>query len=125
MTRNGLVLVALLLLVCGSVGFAQTPPPAADRSASATTKADITYGRIKEMTPNQKVVIDVDNKPDKSFDLTDKDKTFNLAAGLKVGDPVMVTERSHADGKKTVEIARHEGGGVKHGDKTREEEQKK
>ena len=122
MKRNGLVLVTSILLACGSVGFGQTPPAAADRSSSATKDMDITYGRVKEMTPNKKIVIDVDNKPDTSFDLTDKDKTFHLASGLKVGDPVMVTERKLADGKKVVEVTRHEGGGVKHGDKNRAEE---
>src|SRR5439155_13110286 len=61
------------------------------------------------------------NWPDKSFDLTDKDKTFHVAKGLKVGDPVMVSERK-INGKDTVEITEHSGGGVKHGAKTRDEE---
>jgi hypothetical protein len=121
MRKSGLALIASIVMACGSVGFAQTRTPAADRSASTTQKADVTYGRIKELTPGQKVVVDVDNKMDKSFDLTDKDKTYHLASGLKVGDPVMVTERDH-NGKKMVDIARHAGDGVKHGDKTRAEE---
>ena len=121
MKKNGLALIASIVLACGSATFAQTQPPAADRSAAATRKADVTYGRIKELTAGQKVVVDVDNKMDKSYDLTDKDKTVHLASGLKVGDPVMVTEHDR-NGKKMVDITRHSGEGVKHGDKTRAEE---
>ena len=54
------------------MGFGQTPNPAADRSQSAESKKDITYGRIKELTPGRKVVIDIDNETGTSqFDLTD------------------------------------------------------
>jgi hypothetical protein len=80
-------------------------------------KPDVTYGRVKELTAGQKVVIDVDNAIDKSFDLTDKDLTVKLAPGLKVGDPVKVTEYSVAGKTKRVQITHHSGGGVSHGDK--------
>src|SRR6266571_3330622 len=122
MHRNGLALIASILLTCGSVGFAQTESRAADRSDKTDRKASVTYGRIKEITP-AKVVVDIANRPDKSFDLTDRDKTFHVASGLKVGDPVMVSERK-IEGKDVVEIMEHTGGGVKHGAKTREEETK-
>jgi hypothetical protein len=55
------------------------------------------------MTAGQKVVVDVDNAIDKSFDLTDKNTTVHLAKGLKVGDPVKVTE-SETNGKKMVRL---------------------
>jgi hypothetical protein len=116
--------MASVLLTGGSMGFGQTPNTAADRSQSAESKKNITYGRIKEVTPGRKIVIDIDNKLDKSFDLTDTDQRFHLASGLKVGDPVMVTERERS-GKKVVDIAHHSGGGIKHGDKTRAEEVQK
>lgn len=83
--------------------------------------ADVTYGRIKELTPGKKVVIDVDNAIDKSFDLTDKDTRVTLAKSLRVGDPVKVTE-TDVKGKKTVHITAHSGGGVSHGDRSRTEE---
>jgi len=120
MRRNGLAVIASILLTCGSAAFAQANPPAADRSDKTDRKADVTYGRIKEITP-AKVVIDVANRPDKSFDLTDKDKTYHVASGLKVGDSAMVSERK-INGKQVVNIAHHSGGGVKHGGKNREEE---
>jgi ribosomal protein L21E len=85
---------------------------------------DVTYGRIKEFTVGQKVVIDVDNAIDKSFDLTDDDARVNLAAGLKAGDPVKVTERE-VNGKKTVQIVKHTGGNVTHGDADRKHDRQK
>src|SRR5438270_4863015 len=120
MRRNGLALLASILITCGSAAFAQANRPAADRSENTDRKADVSYGRIKEITP-AKVLIDVANLPDKSFDLTDKDKTYHVASGLKVGDSVMVSERK-INGKKVVDVARHSGGGVKHGAKSREDE---
>lgn len=106
-------------------------PNAAERTYNDTkdvvtghhaSKPDVTYGRVKELTAGQKVVVDVDNAVDKSYDLTDKDEHVVLASGLKVGDPVKITE-THANGKKTVHIARNTAN-VKHGDKTRAEERR-
>ena len=122
MRRNGLAVIASILLTCGSVGFAQTESRAADRSDKTDRKASVTYGRVKEITP-AKVLVDVANAPDKSFDLTDRDKTFHVASGLKVGDPVMISERK-INGKDVVDITEHSGGGVKHGAKTSDEEVK-
>jgi hypothetical protein len=65
-----------------------------------------------------RIVIDVDNAIDKSFELADNDPRVNVAAGLKVGDPVKVTEREVND-KKTVQIVKHTGEGVQHGDPDR------
>jgi hypothetical protein len=120
--RNTLHLAtaAVLLISWGAFG-AQTPSGAianfADNDKSMKGKPDVTYGRVKEITAGQKVVIDVDNAMDKSFDLTDKDVAVKLAPGLKVGDPVKVTEHSVAGKTKRVEITHHAGGGVSHGDK--------
>jgi hypothetical protein len=122
MRRNGLAVIASILLTWGSVGFAQRELRAADRSDKTDRKATVTYGRVKEITP-AKVLVDVANAPDKSFDLTDRDKTFHVASGLKVGDPVMISERK-INGKDVVDITEHSGGGVKHGAKTHDEEVK-
>ena len=54
---------------------------------AAAKDADVTYGRVKKLTPCQKVIIEVDNAVDKSYDLTDKDVKINSAKGLQVGDP--------------------------------------
>jgi hypothetical protein len=118
------VLAASLLLTFGSGLIAQTTPAPTDRSqagtrARAETKkdADVSYGRIKEITAGEKIVVDIDNAPDKSFDLADKDLKVTLAKGLKVGDTVKVTEHDVMGKTKSVAIAKHSGGGVTHGDK--------
>jgi hypothetical protein len=115
-------LALLVLTGCGLM--AQTPETRAERAAentkarakAAASDKDVTYGRIKELTPGQKVVINVDNAPDKSFDLSDKDVAVKLAKGLKVGDPVKVQEHDVVGKTQSVMITKHTGGGVKHGD---------
>ena len=61
MRRNGLAVIASILLTCGSIGLAQTQPRAADRAENTERKASVTYGRIKEITP-AKVVVDIANR---------------------------------------------------------------
>jgi hypothetical protein len=113
--------LALLSVASHAQTPAQTPPfvpsPRADRADH-----DATYGRVKEFTAGQKIVIDVDNAPDKTYDLSDKNTAFKLEKGLKVGDPVKVTEHEAAGKKKTIEITKHMGGVVKHGDSDRKQQ---
>jgi hypothetical protein len=119
------VLTTSLLLSGATALFGQatTPPPETQktetraRADAKKTDTDVTYGRIKEFTAGQKVVVDIDNAVDKSFDLTDKDLTVKIGKGLKVGDPVKVTEHEVLGKTKSVTIAKHSGGGVAHGDK--------
>ena len=124
--RQLLVLETALVVFGASALFGQPTTPPADRQPPSGTKArekaavtdtDVSYGRIKELTAGQKVVIDVDNAVDKTFDLSDKDLSVKLAKGLKVGDPVKVNEREVAGKTKAVTITKHAGGGVAHGDK--------
>jgi hypothetical protein len=121
-TAIGLCAAALLLAGSGEL-FAQAAKNAEQatentkaRAKSAMSDKDVTYGRIKELTAGQKVVINVDNAIDKSFDLSDKDLRVTLAKGLKVGDPVKVQEHEVAGKTKSVTITKHSGGGVQHGD---------
>jgi ribosomal protein L21E len=114
-----------LLLSGATALFGQATTPPADahktetraRTDAKKTDTDVTCGRIKEFTAGQKVVVDIDNAVDKSFDLTDKDLTVKMGKGLKVGDPVKVTEHEVMGKTKSVTIAKHSGGGVAHGDK--------
>jgi hypothetical protein len=113
---------ATMLLVIGALAMpAQEPQTAAEttkaRAKAAASDTDVTYGRIKEFTAGQKVVIDIDNAPDKEFDLTSKDVAVKMPKGLKSGDTVKVTEQDVAGKTKSVTIAKHSGGGVAHGDK--------
>ncbi|HYZ86382.1 MAG TPA: hypothetical protein VE621_18355 [Bryobacteraceae bacterium] len=117
--------LAASLLFSMAAARGQNPAPPADRDTRNTRArmdakkgdADVTYGRIKELVPGQKVEIDVDNAPDKTFDLTSKDVMVKMQKGLKVGDPVKVVEHSEMGKTKSVTIAKHTGGGVTHGDK--------
>jgi hypothetical protein len=118
------LITTAFLLTAGTAAYGQATPPAADPAgtraraeAKKATDADVTYGRVKEFTAGQKIVIDVDNAPDKEFEMTSKDVTVKVAKGLKVGDPVKVTEHEVMGKTKTVMIAKHSGGGMAHGDK--------
>ncbi|HYI96290.1 MAG TPA: hypothetical protein VEX68_22295 [Bryobacteraceae bacterium] len=114
-------LTTSLVLTCATMLAGQAPP--ADkaetraRTEAKNAEGDVSYGRIKELTAASKVVIDIDDAPDKSFDLKDKDLTVKLGKDLKVGDPVKVTEHSALGKTKSVTIMKHAGGGVTHGDK--------
>jgi len=114
------VFVAALMLTGVGGLFAQSAAANADHAKNSAKAAvsdnDVTYGRIKELTAGHKVVINVDNAPDKTFDMSDKDVAVKLAKGLKVGDPVKVQEHEVAGKTKSVMISKHTGGGVTHGD---------
>lgn len=118
-----LSIIAMAAVIAGSGAvYGQTEAKEHAQSAKSKAKAamtdtDATYGRVKEFTAGQKIVIDVDNAVDKTFDLNDKDLKVKLAKGLKVGDPVKVVEREVAGKTKSVMISKHSGGGVAHGDK--------
>ncbi len=122
------VLMCGLLLGGAASLFAQAPQttpqnrPQQSTAERTTTDHDATYGRVKEFTAGQKIVIDVNNAPDKSYDLA-KDKDVMVAPGLKVGDPVKITE-NEANGKKMVNIAMDNNPNVQHGDKDREQEKR-
>ena len=124
MNKTLRISITALLLTTGGALFtcaAQTTAEHTAAKAKAKAKAavsdkDVTYGRIKELTAGQKVVINIDNAPDKSFDLSDKDVAVKLGKGLKVGDPVKVQEHEVAGKTKSVIITKHTGGGVTHGD---------
>jgi hypothetical protein len=89
-------------------------PSAKERVKSAVSDTDTTYGRIKEFTAGQKVVIAIDNAPDKTFDLSDKDLTVKMPRNLKVGDMVKVNEHEVAGKTKSVNITKHSGSGATH-----------
>ena len=117
------ILAATLVLFGAGELMAQATPAdkehgtsTKERAKAAVTDADVSYGRIKELTAGQKVIIDVDNAVDKTFDLADRDLKVKLAKGLKVGDTVKVNEHEVAGKTTAVTITKHSGGGVAHGD---------
>lgn len=116
------VLMAAVSLSGAAVVAAEIP--AGMKSSFADDKPSITYARVKEMMPGQKIVLDVDNSPDKTFDLTDKNVATKLGKGLKVGDPVQVSEWSEMGKTKRVSIVKHANPNVKHGDKNTASQEK-
>jgi len=107
MKRLFLISFATGVLASGTLLLAQDPPKSADgpqaRTDQSRTDGNVTTAKVKEYTPGKKIELDVANAPDKSYDLTDKDTTVNVAANIKTGDSVQVTERT-VNGKKMVEI---------------------
>lgn len=120
-SRTIAFLIAFLALL-SIPGQAQTTPPPTPTPRADRAEPDVTHGRVKEFTAGQKLVIDVDKAIDKDYDLTDKNINFKVAKGLKVGDPVKITERRTAGDKKSIQIVKHSGGGVKHGDADRKKQ---
>lgn len=93
----------------------QAAKDAGQSAERAVTDHDATYGRVKEFTAGKKLVVDVNNAPDKDYDLTKTNETVMIAPGLKVGDPVKITEND-VNGKKTVNVVMDNTPGVEHGD---------
>lgn len=118
---QNLVVLGGLILTMGFIAEAQqpqSPTPQPGRTERSREDADATYGRIKEITRGQKIVIHVENALDKSYDLKDEDTVVRISDDLAVGDPVKVTE-SEEDGKKSVQIVRDTRSGGKRGDAER------
>ena len=100
----------LSLVVAGSLSVpaqqAKSPTPQPDDVLSAKTEksadVDLVYGRIKELKGGQKIVIQVDNAPDKTYNLAGKDKAVTVADALAVGDRVKVMESKETKGVQIV-----------------------
>lgn len=109
------VLASGALLLAQDRGPTRSDNPTQARTDQTRTSSDGTLARVKEFTPGKKIVLDVDNAPDKSYDLADRNTTVQVPSSLKVGDAVKVTERT-VNGKKMVDIAPDSESGAKHGD---------
>ena len=59
-------------------------------------------GVIKELKGGQKIVIQVDNAPDKTYNLSDKNRTISVAETLAVGDRVKIMESKETKGVQIV-----------------------
>jgi hypothetical protein len=101
--------VALVLSGSFCPAAQDTSKPASDHAAQAENRAGKddggSFGRIKEVKAGQKIVIQIDGAPDKTYNLADAQKTITIAEGLAVGDPVKVLETDKR-GVKSVQIVR-------------------
>jgi hypothetical protein len=106
-------LLSALILASGVFAAAQEsreplPRPGqidTTRPQARAEDTDAIFGKIKEMEGKNRIVIAVDNAPDKTYNLTDKKKTVRLADGLAVGDRVKVLEHENGE-NETVDIVR-------------------
>ena len=107
-----LAVLGLSALLTTGAAFARDEKQgqAPGHTATENRKADVTYGRVKELTAGQKVVIDVDNAMDKSYDMTDKDLSMKMASGLKVGWGG--SREDHRNGQERQEDGEHREGQV-------------
>ena len=105
----------LSVFILGSAVFAgaqesqrPTPQPGAidTKAAEKNKNTDAVYGRIKTVTTGDKIVIAVDNAPDKTYNLRDSKVTVRVAEGLEAGAPVKVLE-SEVKGNRSVDIVRN------------------
>ena len=108
----------LSVLMLGSAVFAgaqesqrPTPKPGEvdTKAAEKNKNTDAVYGRIKTVTTGDKIVIAVDNAPDKTYSLRDPKVTVRVAEGLAVGAPVKVLE-AEVKGNRSVDIVRNTDG---------------
>ena len=77
-------------------------------SGSTTTSTDTVYGKIEAYNQSKSIKVSVPGKvvTSKSFDLSAKNETVNVAPNLKVGDWVSVQQMTDNDGHKTLTIER-------------------
>ena len=110
--RNFQLLSALMLsgAVFAGAQDAQSPTPQPDKidtkAVDSNKNTDAVYGRIKNVTTGQKIVIEVDKGRDKTYNLADPKVAVRVAEGLAVGDPVKVLE-SKTKGNRAVDIVRN------------------
>ena len=94
---------------------AQGPTPQPDKidtkAVDSNKNTDAIYGRIKNVTTGQKIVIEVDKGKDKTYNLADPKAVVRVAEGLAVGDPVKVLE-SKTKGNRSVDIVRNVDAGT-------------
>lgn len=83
-----------------------TPQSIDTKAVNEKKNTDAVYGKIKEVTNGQKIVIAIDNRLDKTYNLGDAKKVVRVAEGLAVGDSVKVLE-TDVKGNPTVDIVRN------------------
>ena len=110
--RHFQLLSALVLSSAVFLGAqeAQSPTPTPDKidtkAVDENKNTDAIYGKIKNVTTGQKIVIDVDKGRDKTYNLADPKVTIRVAEGLAVGDSVKVLENK-TKGNRSVDIVRN------------------
>lgn len=107
------------LLLAGIPAIAQTPSQDSRQSTQVSkdkatqtnsgtvkTKADIYYGKVEAYEPDKTLKVSVPGKVEntKSFDLSEKDQTVDIASNVKVGDWVRVEQKKDNNGHVTLTV---------------------
>lgn len=74
-------------------------------SGTTKTKSHSATGTVKEFESGKKLVVTTANKKNRSWDLDDKDTTYDVDSTIAVGSKVSVLEKTDADGKKSVSVS--------------------
>jgi len=75
-------------------------------NGTAKTDTDTVFGKVESFDQGKSIKVSVPGTiiTTKSFDLSGKDVTANVASGIKVGDWVRVRETTDNSGHKTVKV---------------------
>ena len=107
------------LLFTGISAIAQTPSQDSRQSTQVSkdkttqtnsgtvkTKGDVYYGKVEAYDPGKTLKVSVPGKLEntKSFDLSDKDQTTDVASNVKVGDWVRVEQKKDNNGHVTLTV---------------------
>jgi ribosome-associated translation inhibitor RaiA len=115
-------LISVVSLVAG-VGLAN-PPDSSSTSASPgtstetksttktkspsgtmKTKSHTATGTVKDFEAGKKITVTTAKNKDRSWNLDDKETTYDVDATVAVGQKVVVSEKTDASGHKTVTVA--------------------
>jgi hypothetical protein len=102
-------LVLAVALASAPVGFAQNERQEDRTRERSDSEVKVIYGKLKELTKGTKIVIALENSPDREYSLSDPKTSVNVAEGLALGDHVRITESKRGDNRH-VEIARQAPG---------------
>jgi hypothetical protein len=77
-------------------------------SGTAKENNDLVYGKVEKYEPGKSINVTVPGTivKTKTFDLDDKNTTFDVPSNIKVGDWVSVLEKDGPNGNKSVTIKR-------------------
>ncbi len=116
---GALISVASLAAGVSLARQADTPPATSTESTSTTKTKDasgttkmkthMATGTVKDFDSGKKITVTTANKKDRSFDLDDKDTTYDVDSSVAVGQKVRVSEKTDGSGHKTVTVKPYTG----------------
>jgi hypothetical protein len=99
-------------LAATPAAMAQNPQQEERTRERSDAEVKVIYGKLKELTKGTKIVIALENSPDREYSFNDPKTSVNVAEGLALGDHVRITESKRGENRH-VEIARQTPGQAK------------